>query len=149
MTNSGDQLKTWMALRDQSQAQIQTWLGSAARNRPNSAYQNLSGVTELHNAAVHPGWFYFTPDGKFALLYVGDAAALQGLSAAALHATFGKPADELRSRAGKTATHNVYPEAGLAFTEQDGKVALLEIFPTTTLADYKARIYLDPGAFTR
>jgi hypothetical protein len=44
---------------------------------------------------------------------------------------------------------HVWPERGVAFSEEDGAVDFLEVFGPTTLADYSERIYEDPGRFIR
>jgi hypothetical protein len=43
----------------------------------------------------------------------------------------------------------VYPSRGVAFSSDGHEVELLEIFAPTTLEDYRARIYEDPGAFVK
>jgi hypothetical protein len=107
-------------------------------------YEGLKGMTMAHNPARHPGRFYFR-DGRLAMLYV----AHPDVDAETLERELGEPDATLRSRAGKGYAHRVYADRGVAYSSKGGDVALLEVFPPTSVERYQDEIYEDPGAFTR
>ena len=43
----------------------------------------------------------------------------------------------------------VWPQRGVAFSDEHGAVDFLEVFESTTLEDDEALIYEDPGPFIR
>lgn len=108
-------------------------------------YERLRPVARVRAASLWPGFFFFDGDRQV-MLYAG---APEDVDPDALAAALGPGAHELRSRAGKRAVLRVWPERGVAFSEEDGAVDFLEVFEPTTLAGYSARIYEDPGAFIR
>ncbi|MBL8539410.1 MAG: hypothetical protein JNK68_03465 [Betaproteobacteria bacterium] len=142
-------LEQWIALRDAPMKEIRSRFAiDDAHVDRNTSYGRLGPLTELHDAKIHPARFYF--DGETpVLIYVDDAAALARCDAAELLERLGKPAAELRSRAGKTFTHYVYPAAGIAFSAHRQEIAYVEVFPPCSLQDYLDRIYVDPGVFTK
>jgi hypothetical protein len=107
-------------------------------------YEGLADVTMAHNAAEHPGRFYFQ-NGRLVMLYVSEP----GIDEATLRRELGEPDATLRSRAGKSFVHNVYPGRGVAFSSDGSDVAFVEVFPPTSLQRYEAEIYEDPGEFIR
>jgi hypothetical protein len=142
-------VEEWIALRDAGIDEIRDRFSMAdAHVDRDASYGKLGRLTELHNAKTHPARFYFQGATQV-LVYVDDPAALAGCDAADLLQRLGKPAAELRSRAGKVFTHYVYPEAGIAFSAHQNTIAYVEIFAPCSLQDYRARIYVDPGAFTK
>ena len=67
----------------------------------------------------------------------------------ALEAEGGGEHATLRSRAGKTAALEVWPEAGMAYSADGDTVHFVELFPPRSLAAYEQEIYQDPGPFVR
>ena len=142
-------IEQWIALRDVPMQEIRDRfaIGDAHVDR-NASYGKLRPLTELHDARKHPARFYF--DGETpVLVYADDPAALARCDAADLVERLGKPAAELRSRAGKTFTHYVYPAVGIAYSAHRQDIAYVEVFAPCSLQDYLDRIYVDPGAFTK
>lgn len=110
------------------------------------SYEGLEGVDRLHSDLLSPAHFYFAGD-DLKLVYVPHAAFAPGAADAWLR-RFG-PGPQLRSRAGKRAVLEVRPEAGVAFSHEDGEVQLVEIFESTTLDAYERDVYQDPGDFIK
>jgi hypothetical protein len=137
-------LDGWIGLRDLSLREARERLGTDGEV---GRYERLKPVTRLHNPDVHPGHFYFDGDRQV-MLYVGPAA-LEGVDPDELERALGGPGELLDSRAGKSSSLHVYPERGVAFSSDGHEVELLEIFAPTTLGDYRARIYEDPGTFIK
>lgn len=108
-------------------------------------YEKLTGVNRLHNPEKNPAHFYFR-DTLLEMIYLGGDA-LHDVSAADLQQGLDGAGTLLRSRAGKRANLHVYPEQGVAFSEEGGELDFIEIFPPTTLSQYQERIYKEPGAF--
>lgn len=136
-----------LGLRDQSRKDVLARLQSPTVDE-DRAYERLKGVAHVQNPAVHPGHFYFRGD-KLVMVYISDHKFLSHLSLAAVEKELGKPAKDLRSRAGKTARHYVWPEKGFALSVDGDAVDFVEVFPATTLQGYLDSIYEDPGAFTK
>jgi hypothetical protein len=108
-------------------------------------YEKLRPVARVRAGELWPGFFYFDGERQV-MLYAGEPA---GADPDELAAALGPGGHELRSRAGKRAVLRVWPQRGVAFSEENGAVDFLEIFEPTTLEDYEARIYEDPGPFIR
>ena len=142
-------MEAWIALRDAGVDEIRKRFAmDDAHIDGNAGYGKLGPLTELYNAKSHPARFYFDGDTPV-LVYIDDPAALAGCDAADLLQRLGKPAAELRSRAGKAFTHYAYPDAGIAFSAHQRTIAYLEVFAPGPLQGYLDRIYVDPGAFTK
>lgn len=107
-------------------------------------YEGLKGMTMAHNPARHPGRFYFR-DGRLAMLYVANPDVV----AETLERELGEPDATLRSRAGKGYAHRVYADRGVAYSSKGSHVALLEVFPPTSVERYQHEIYKEPGEFVR
>jgi hypothetical protein len=56
---------------------------------------------------------------------------------------------ELRSRQGKRAMIELDAQRGVAFSRDDDEVGFVEMFPPTTVEDYRERIWFDPGDFIK
>lgn len=136
-----------LGLRDQSRKDVLARLQNPTVDE-DRAYERLKGVAHVANTAVHPGHFYFRGD-KLVMVYISDHKFLSHLSLAAVEKELGKPAKDLRSRAGKTARQYVWPEKGFALSVDGDAVDFIEAFPATTLQVYLDTIYEDPGAFTK
>ncbi|WP_426593947.1 hypothetical protein ACPPVS_00410 [Cellulomonas sp. McL0617] len=114
--------------------------------------EKVTGYQGLRDLDVIDG-----PDGSrlfvrgdtLALVYVGGAALPAGLDHADLVAAVGSDGDHLRSRQGKTARLHVVAEDGIAWSEENGQVAFVEIFPPTSFEDYTREIYVEPPAFNQ
>jgi hypothetical protein len=137
-------LDGWLALRELSLEEARSRLRVPGEE---GRYEGLHGVRRLHNPDVHPGHFYFDGDRQV-MLYVGRRA-LADEDPAALAGALGGPGEELPSRAGKSSVMHVYPSRGVAFSSDGHAVELLEIFAPTTLDEYRARVWQDPGTFVK
>jgi hypothetical protein len=111
-----------------------------------SGYQNLTGVDAIEAPG---GATVYARGNDVALIYAGPDALGDGVTNADLVQAVGSNGTQLDSRQGKTATLHVVPEEGVAWSEDGGEVAFVELFPATDLDTYKSTIYRDPGAFTR
>jgi hypothetical protein len=61
----------------------------------------------------------------------------------------GSDGETLRSRQGKSALMHVVADKGIAWSEDDGEVGFVELFPPTTLNGYQKTIYREPPKFIR
>lgn len=138
-----------LALRELPMEEVQDRLAISEEHiDQNANYEHLSGLTELRNPDVHPGFFYYR-EGEFVLLYVGEANELYQMDVNELESRLGHPEAMLRSRAGKLFSHHVYPDQGIAFSTDGEDIFILEIFLPASLVEYKTKFYIDPGPFTR
>lgn len=127
--------------------EVQRILGSAATPEPGDEYQKMKDVTSIENLQVFPGTIYLKAD-KVVLVRV-SSPALSSFHEADLRAQFGNDAVPLRSRAGKQANLWVFAEQGIALSCRQEELDFFEVFPPSSQAEYKARIYLDSGPFIR
>jgi hypothetical protein len=114
----------------------------------NANYEKLSKLILLKNKKFHPGYFYFN-DGKLVMLYIGKNDQLEKLDPKVLQDNLVEKGISLRSRAGKTFNHYVYPEKGVAFSADSRSVRFIELFPPTSLEAYKVEIYEDVPPFIK
>lgn len=138
------------ALLGLSEEDVRERLGATDGNvRREVAYERLKDVTEIYRPETFPGRIYLR-NGSVELVYVPYGPALDGLTSADLEAELGKEGEQLRSRAGKTFTHYVHAQQGVAYTaDSDDAVEFVEVFGPRTLEAYRADIYEDPGDFIR
>lgn len=122
-------------------------LGPDAEPVEGDEYGQLERLTLVHDATVFPGVLYLL-NGEVELVYLGRNA-LTGLSPSGLTAQLGDDAIRLRSRAGKTASHWVHAEQGIAYSEQGDTLQFVEVFRPRTQQAYEAEIYREPPAFIR
>lgn len=83
------------------------------------------------------------------LVYVGAAALPEGLTSDSLSGAVGSDGDLLPSRQGKLAELHVVADRGVAWSEIDGEIGFVELFPPTTLAAYRRDIYQLPPVFSQ
>lgn len=134
-----------LALRELTLDEVEDQLGIAAdKVESGLRYEGMSDLTLAHDAAAHPGYFYFR-DGQPVMVYVEDT----DLDAESLRAELGEPEATLRSRAGKGYAHRVFPGRGIAYSSKGNDVAFVEVFPPVSLEQYEREVYEDPGEFTR
>ncbi len=105
------------------------------------SYIKLKDLSRVHNPDTLPGHFYFKGD-KLAMIYINDENRLANMSFKKITSEYGE-GHRLSSRAGKTSNLYVYPEKGFAISVTRGQMDFIEIFPSTTLDDYKDRIHED------
>jgi hypothetical protein len=108
------------------------------------SYQSMQDLSVLRPKRLHDSRIYFD----------GDAVVMIALSEPSISATVIRDAMssdvvELRSRQGKKAMIEVDAGAGLAFSRDDDEIGFLEIFPPTTIDDYRTRIWKEPPAFRK
>lgn len=113
------------------------------------AVTGYQGLADLDAIDAPDGARLFARADSLVLIYVGPDALPAEVDDAALRAAIGAEPPELRSRQGKRATLHVAAEQGIAWSEQDGDVGFVEIFPATTLESYRQRIYLEPPRFAQ
>ncbi|WP_413262550.1 hypothetical protein [Floridanema flaviceps] len=149
MTNNSFDLNDLLAFTNLSKEEIRTRLSIAEENiEHNVKYEKLAQLTRFHNSNAHAGYFYFR-DGKLVMLYIGKNELLEKLDPKTLQDKLGEEGIRLRSRAGKKFNHYVYPAKGVAFSADNQSVRFIEIFPPTTLEEYKAEIYEEPQPFIK
>lgn len=144
-------LREWRELCTLNLADLAARLGRGALHVDrHTAYGRMGGLVEYHHAAAHAGRFYFLDEQRPSVLaYFADIDERERPTPAELEQELGAPAAVLRSRAGKSYRHAVYPQQGLAYSADAKRVAFIEIFPPTTLADYQERIHDEPEPFVR
>jgi hypothetical protein len=109
-----------------------------------TGYQGLADLDVIDAA---PGIRIFLRGDDVVLIYVGEAGLPAGVDDAALQAALGSDGENLRSRQGKLAELHVVAARGVAWSEVDGEVGFVEVFPPTTLEAYQRDIYLEPPVF--
>jgi hypothetical protein len=83
------------------------------------------------------------------LVYVGPSAVPVGLTSESLSEAVGSDGELLSSRQGKRASLHVVADRGVAWSEEDGEIGFIELFPPTTLATYRRRIFQEPPTFAQ
>ena len=136
-------LAEWIKLRDLSRSELEA---RGAEVEDGLGYGQQKGLTRLRVPHLFPGYFYFD-GGRLVLMYVNLRG--EGTSAEELRRQLGEPEAALRSRSGKRFMQYVYPDLGVAFAADREAVSFLEIFPPTSLDEYKATLYTEPPAFVR
>jgi hypothetical protein len=139
-------LDRWLQNRSLDQATLHAQL------RPNDkqesaerSYQKLNPTTWICNPEVDPAHYHFQ-EGRVVMIYLSAPSVVDSLDPKTFDEVLGMPAPDhdLQCRVGKRARQYVYPEAGIAYALEDGKVRFLEIFPPCNMAEYLARIYIQP-----
>jgi hypothetical protein len=130
-----------------SLATVASITGADLDNRePGAGYQRLAEV----DAIDAPGGARVYARGEQVLLvYVGTDALPAGTNHQALARIAGSDGETLRSRQGKSALMHVVADKGIAWSEDDGEVGFVELFPPTTLNGYQKTIYREPPKFIR
>ncbi len=106
------------------------------------SYIKLQGLSRIHKPDAIPAYFYFEGD-KLVMIYINDDSHLiSDMSFKKIISDYGE-GHRLSSRAGKTSNLYVYPEIGFAVSVTHGQIDFIEIFPSTTLDEYKSRIHED------
>jgi hypothetical protein len=149
-SSSKELLERWLALRNTTQAEALAQLGPAPDEATtDDHYGSMHGLTALSAPVIQAGTIYFR-DGQFVLFYIEDLdEELAQLTPKFLQRYLGGEGEKLRSRAGKRSWQHVYPERGVAFSACDDEVEFLEIFPPTTLEEYRRTLYQEPPQFVR
>ena len=140
---AGHELGDLLTLRELSRAEVRERfdIPDSGVDR-NVAYERITGVDRLHEPGAFPGHFYFRGD-ELAMIYV-PRTALADTDLGALRAALGEPSATLSSRTGEDSSLLVYPERGIAFATDGERVEIVEIFPPTTLDEYRTQIYKEP-----
>lgn len=148
MINNSFDLDSFIAFRNLSMDEIRIRLSISEENiESNVSYEKLTQLTK-YNSNEHIGHFYFR-EGKLVILYIGKNEKLEQLDPKTLQEKLGEQGIRLRSRAGKKFNHYVYPAKGVAFSADSHSVRFIEIFPPTSLEEYKAKIYDEPQPFIK
>ncbi|WP_028051180.1 hypothetical protein [Cellulomonas sp. URHD0024] len=111
-----------------------------------TGYQGLEDVDAID---APDGTRIIARGDALVLVYVGRAALPAGLTSAALVDAVGSAGKALRSRQGKQAQLHVVAKKGIAWSESDGEVGFVEIFPPTSFDDYTRDIYVEPAKRVR
>ena len=143
MTFSLAEVRALLAL---SEPELRERFGPGVDQDPESDYEGLEDVFELSGGGL-PGSVYLR-NGRVVLVYV-PRAALDGVDPADIEGQLETEPARLRSRAGKTANLWVRPEEGVAYSADATRVHFVEVFPPSTLKEYKKGIYIDHGPFKR
>lgn len=145
------ELHSWISLLNSSFATIKIKLDASPNHiEKKRAYEKMKNLTLVRNTKADPAYFYFKGK-KLAMIYLGDGQVVSNLTDHYLRTKLGNPKETniLRSRAGKSANHIVYAEKGIAFSEENGKILFIEIFPATTHQTYLNSIYKTPNLFIK
>jgi hypothetical protein len=140
---AGHELEELFALRELTRDQVQERFGiDESGVDPDVAYERLGGVDALYEPSAFPGHFFFRGD-ELVMIYI-PRTALADTDLEELRRALGEPAATLSSRTGEDSSLLVYPDRGVAFATDGEKVEIVEVFPPTTLDDYRTRIYKEP-----
>ncbi len=140
---AGYELDELLALRELTREQVQDRFGiDESGVDPDVAYERLDGVDALYQPSAFPGHFFFRGD-DLAIIYI-PRSALADDDPDELRQALGEPAATLSSRTGEDSSLLVYPDQGVAFATDGEHVEIVEIFPPTTLDEYRTRIYKEP-----
>jgi hypothetical protein len=140
---AGYQLDELLALRTLTRDEVQARFAiDESGVDPDVAYEGLRGLDCLYKPSAFPGHFFFRGNEP-ALIYI-PRSALADTDAGALRQALGEPAATLSSRTGEDSSLLVYPEQGVAFATDGESVEIVEVFPPTTLDEYRTRIYKEP-----
>ncbi len=110
-----------------------------------TGYGKLQDVDVLESEEM--GIRFLLRDDDVVLVYVGAAALDDDVDAGVVAESIGTAGDRLRSRQGKRAHLHVVAEQGIAWSELDGQIGWMELFPPRSLAAYVADIYQEPPRF--
>ncbi|NOY27686.1 MAG: hypothetical protein GXP62_17615 [Oligoflexia bacterium] len=110
------------------------------------SYGPSAGLDMVTAPTVSPARFYLTGDQLVMIQVSGPA--LEDVDPDALLQRF-PPQIAVSSRAGKTFEHQVCASQGIAWSDDGERVAFVEIFPPTSVEDWKRRFYAEPGPFIK
>lgn len=102
-------------------------------------YLKLKDLTVIDKEGILPGSFYFSGE-NLTMIYIEDPNILSTLSVEEILETCGE-GEVLRSRAGKTSIMHVYPEQGFALSTSGKSLDFMEVFPPTSIENYKRKVY--------
>ncbi len=105
------------------------------------------GLLDLDVIEAPAGERIHLRDNQVVLVYVGSTAVPDGLTSDTLRTAVGSNGEFLPSRQGKLAVLHVVADRGVAWSEVDGVIGYVELFPPTTFAAYRREIYLQPPVF--
>ena len=116
------------------------------RREKTSGYEGLSKLDAID-----------APDGSqllargdaLALVYIGTESMPTGVRSDDLVSALGSSGRSLRSRQGKSARMHVLAEEGIAWSEEDGDIGFIEIFPARSFDEYTRDIYEEPPKFVK
>ncbi len=132
----------WTALLRRTRAELEA--AGDTDTDPGEAYGALEHLDCLSTAE---GDFYFRGD-TLELVNI-PRKLVGGRPAAPLLAELGQ-GEQLRAWTEKRSLLHVWPEHGLAVSvDEDKAIELVEVFPPTTIADYRERIYKEPTPFIK
>ncbi len=134
-----------VGLRDLDVEQAMAYLGTDDKPVPITGHGALRDVDAL-TSKERGVQFVFDRDGVLRLVYLGARAVPPQVDHAALVAELGT-GEVLRSRQGRRAELHVVAPAGIAWSEEEGELGFLELFPPTTFDRYRDEIYEEPPAF--
>jgi len=117
---------------------------SLDEREPVTGYQGLSDLDAID---ASDGVRLFVRDDKVVLVYVGESGLPNGITDETLAEAVGSSGEPLPSRQGKLAELHVVAEQGIAWSEVDGEVGFVELFPPTDLETYLREIYQEPPKF--
>lgn len=107
------------------------------------------GLNDLEVIVAPGGERIHVRGNNVVLVYVGSTALPKALTSDSLRTAVGSNGELLPSRQGKLAELHVVADRGVAWSEVDGELGFVELFPPTTLAAYRREIYLQPPVFSQ
>jgi hypothetical protein len=108
------------------------------------SYQSMRGLSVL-SLPDHFGARVFLDGDAVVMVSVPDPSVDDD----DVRSLMGDDVVELRSRQGKRAMIELDAQRGVAFSRDDDEVGFVEMFPPTTVEDYRERIWFDPGDFIK
>lgn len=150
LTSSLQPLQHWIDLIGSDLEHVSSSMPDASvETDEGRSYEGLKDCLWMHAEGGDKAHYYFQDDA-LAMVYFNPATkVVTGISPDDFFTSFGEQeaGDVLRSRAGKLANHYVFPEHGLAFSEEDEEVIFIEVFAPCSRASYLKEIYLEPAPF--
>lgn len=104
-------------------------------------YQKLKNLTRVRKEKLLPGHFYYYGN-SVSIIYVNDRTVLDTLEMETIYNRYGR-GEILPSRMGKNSRLHLYASHGFAVSEHEDKVDFMELFPPTTIEQYKENVYLE------
>ena len=150
LKNFDEQIESFFDLRAFNFDSAQARLGSADFEiEENVGYEKLENLTSVTDKAGEVPTLFFQGERQVMMYLTAEMLEKRKLKPEDFYSKFGKRYVQLRSRAGKTHRQIVYPAQGVAFSTDGESLDFLEIFPPTTIAEYKRGVYRTVPVFIK
>lgn len=148
--DTSTQLHDWLSWRDLSRTEIEDKFSIAADMvQADTSYVRVGGLDMLRNRAADKGRFYFRQDQFVVYVLESVGKGPNTIPSDEILQSLGETAAVLPARVGKRSKVHIYPDKGIAVSELDHTVRLLEIFPPMSLEAYKDSFYYEPEPYIR